>query len=145
MVTFRNAEAYARVNGLGLWGESTETVQVNPETYREQSNRTKTSDASVIISYVEYRGADEYVELKNTGRTPLNLDGWRILSVRGEQEYHLSDITLQPGETVSIHSGKDAIEIVWTYAYIHNNRGDAVTVFDSHGALVDYFGWGEYK
>jgi len=144
-VTFRNAEAYARVNGLGLWGESTETVQVNPETYREQSNRTKTSDASVIISYVEYRGADEYVELKNTGRTPVNLDDWRILSVRGEQVYHLSDFILQPGGTISIHSGKDAIEIVWTYAYIHNNRGDAVSVFDSHGALVDYFGWGEYK
>ena len=145
MVTFRNAEAYARVNGLGLWGESEETAQVNPETYREQNNRIKTSDASVIISNVEYRGSDEYVELKNTGRTPVSLDGWRILSVRGEQVYHLSDFILQPGGTISIHSGKDAIEIVWTYAYIHNNRGDAVSVFDSSGDLVDYFGWGEYQ
>ena len=75
----------------------------------------------------------------------VNLDGWKLLSVSGEQEYHLSDSILQPGDTVSIHSGKDATGIVWTYSYIHNNRGDAVVVFDSHGELVDYFGWGEYK
>jgi hypothetical protein len=40
---------------------------------------------------------------------------------------------------------KAATGIIWTNTYIHNNRGDAVSVFDSHGNLVEYFGWGEYK
>ena len=144
-IMFRNAEAYAKLNNIGLWGNHEELSTTYTNTEQTRKKLLRTSDASVIISNVMYYGSDESVELKNTGNIPINLDGWRILSVSGEQEYYLSDITLNPRETFSIHSGKEATVNVWTNAYIHNNRGDAVRVYDSFGKLVDYFGWGEYK
>jgi len=34
---------------------------------------------------------------------------------------------------------------IWSLIQFFNNNGDAVRAYDSHGYLVDYFGWGEYQ
>jgi hypothetical protein len=72
----------------------------------------------------------------------VQLSGWDIVSVVGPQLFTFPAYTLQPGASVSVHSGPDAPPtggnvIRWTGAYIWNNDGDSAELRDPAGALVD--------
>lgn len=48
--------------------------------------------------------ANEWIELKNTGSSPVNLQGWRIGDVNG-QSGPMPDFILEPGSFVIICTG----------------------------------------
>lgn len=84
----------------------------------------------------------EMIALTNTGDTAVNLGGWKIVSVNGNQVYTFpQEFILYSRGSVYVTSGPDAIDnpsfyMKWTNANIWNNAGDAAELYDSSGKLI---------
>ncbi|MCF4138772.1 lamin tail domain-containing protein [Streptomyces sp. Tue 6430] len=88
----------------------------------------------------------EWVELTNTTRHAVNLDGWR-LSNRDGRVYTFDDYRLAPRATVRIHTGEgrdtrsdlfqDRRREVW------DNRADTATLRNDRNRFVDAESWGD--
>ena len=122
-----------------------------PETETSEATTVKTventeDEITIIISNIDYKGKPEYVELENIGTTDISLKNWRLLSVKGDQDYYFEDIIIKAGEQIRVYSGKNAVgPILWTTGNIHNNKGDAVELSDATMKLIASDGWGEYS
>ena len=104
------------------------------------SNPSKQSDEVEIIS----KDLDaELVKVKNNSSEAVNLNGWQLISVEGDQVFYFPNITLQLGETISISSGPDAKEsdaiLKWTNKQIWLNTGDAAKLVNTKGEVVSEF------
>jgi len=145
MTLFRSAETYARKKQRGLWkneetSQQTTTVSGNQNTNTSKPSNLVSTSGNVIISYVKAHSSAEYVEIKNIGSSSVNLSGWKLVSVEGNQSHRLSG-TLGVGQTLKIYSGPEAEGRIWTKNYIHNNNGDEVRLYDASGKLVDSEKW----
>ena len=82
----------------------------------------------------------ELVKVKNNSNEAVNLNGWQLISVEGNQVFNFPNITLQPGETISVSSGPDAKEsstiLKWTNKQIRLNTGDAAKLVNKKGEVV---------
>jgi competence protein ComEC len=93
----------------------------------------------VAIDSVDLRA--EVVIIANSGTETVDLSGWRLVSVKGEQVFHFPPGTiLAAGATVQIVSGKDAAAgagvLVWTKNDIWNNSGDPAELYDANQRLI---------
>ena len=140
MEIFQRAEEIARENGLGLWGSVPESEIVDMLEKGKYKPTTSISERPAVkIVSIQYRGPNEYVLIKNVGDVPVNLRGWKLYS-EGGQWYTFPEVILQPGETVSVHSGPSASgPLVWTKRYVWNDRGDKASLYDANGRLVDEY------
>ncbi|MFD5817009.1 lamin tail domain-containing protein [Streptomyces sp. NPDC127038] len=87
----------------------------------------------------------EWVELTNSGRRGVNLDGW-TLSDREGNRYTFNHYRLAPRSTVRVHTGfgrdtnrdlyQDRRNEVW------NNHADVATLRTERGRFVDSVSWG---
>lgn len=86
---------------------------------------------------------DEYVVLKNTGNSDVNLQGW-VLKDEAEHVYNFPDTILEAGSTVTIHTGSgtnSGTNLYWgSGTAVWNNEGDTVYLLDN-GSLVDSYSW----
>lgn len=82
----------------------------------------------------------EVVAIKNMGTTTVNLSGWRLVSVEGNQTYNFPSYNLAAGATVYVTSGANAKSggnyLKWTGSYIWNNSGDAAKLIDPKGVTI---------
>lgn len=103
------------------------------------SGGTANTYSKVIISKVDKSA--EIVTLKNTGSTDVNLSGWVLVSVTGNQRYTFPSYTLKAGASVTVASGKATGNLKWTTRYIWNNdSSDPAQLYDSAGSLISTFG-----
>ncbi len=131
MDLFEKFQQYAQEQNIGMWKEPSMVGKA----------------ISLTIASVEYRGSDEYVQIKNVSNEQINLKGWKIASMPiDKQIFAFPDITLQPGESVYVHTGPNAgvnklpgINIVWTKSYIWNDNGDTCTLIDASSNVVDSY------
>ncbi len=131
MVLFDQFQQYAQEHGVGMWQDKAMVGKAVPLT----------------IVRIEYKGRDEYVQIKNVSRKTINLMGWKITSMpMDKQKFIFPSITLQPGESAFVHSGPNAgatklsgINIVWTKRYIWNNKGDTCRLYDPSGKEIDVY------
>ncbi|WP_227356129.1 lamin tail domain-containing protein [Haladaptatus salinisoli] len=83
---------------------------------------------------------DEYIVLKNTGNTPLDLSGWQIRDEADHSYTVPNGVTLEPGAQITIHTGsgeKTNTDLYWGSGQpIWNNGGDTVIVVDTEGTTV---------
>ena len=93
----------------------------------------------------------EYVQIRNAGAKPWTLTGWSIRDVSGYKFAFPEGFTVQPGDTVTIHTGSGKnrpLHLYWGQgSYVWNNTGDKVTFKNSSGKVVDtcaYAGDGSY-
>lgn len=104
------------------------------------SSTTKGNE-TVVISSKDV--VEEMVGIQNKGTTPVNLSGWQLVSVEGNQRFDFPDMTLQPNETIYITSGSDAKEgngyIKWTGRQIWLNSGDPAQLINPKGEIVSEF------
>jgi hypothetical protein len=87
-------------------------------------------------------GRDEFVRILNDGPAAVNLFGWSIFSVIGAERFTFPSYNLEPGDTVSVHSGPDAPPsggsiFRWTTDFIWVGTGDAAQLKDPAGTVVD--------
>jgi endonuclease YncB( thermonuclease family) len=117
----------SRAAGIGMWSE---------DPYEDRPEAPE--DAAVTMTVNLYT---EEVVITNVTDEILDLSGWRILSIVGEQEFVFPEGTvLEPGESISVTSGKMAREdkgdLIWTKGYIWNNDGDPGKLIDRNGNVV---------
>lgn len=83
----------------------------------------------------------EWVQIRNFGAKPWDLTGWSLRDVTGFKYKFPAGFTVQPGVTVTIHTGKGtnrALHLFWKQgAYIWNNTGDKATLKNASGKVVD--------
>ncbi len=103
------------------------------------SNGTANSSSKVIISNVDK--VAEIVTIKNTGTSDVNLSGWVLVSVTGNQRYTFPSYSLKAGASVTVASGTATGDLKWTTSNMWNNSSsDPAQLYDSTGNLVSTFG-----
>ncbi|SHH23841.1 lamin tail domain-containing protein [Clostridium grantii] len=99
---------------------------------------TATSNTGIVISDIDKVG--EIVTIKNTSGVDVNLEGWTLVSVTGDQRYTFGDFVIKAGASITIASGKSEGDIKWCAANIWNNSGDDFGVLmDDKGSVFSSF------
>jgi len=97
---------------------------------RPDPNSASAPNMPVAIVNIDKRA--EEVTLRNVSDAPINLDGWIMCSIRGNQTHTGIGGPLGPGETrVYRHAGAEAI---WS-----NAESDPGALYDPEGRLVAYW------
>jgi hypothetical protein len=100
-----------------------------------------TGSAPIVLSLAVDEQA-ETAAITNAGIGPVELTGWKLLSVRGNQVFDQfpDGIVLMPGETLTITSGPAAKTgagfLRWTNQNMWSNSGDPGRLIDSDGNVV---------
>jgi hypothetical protein len=83
----------------------------------------------------------EWVQVHNYGAKAWTLTGWSVRDVTGYKFTFPSGFTLQPGDTVTLHTGPGKnrpLHLYWGQgSYIWNNTGDKATLKNSSRNVVD--------
>ncbi|HZG70379.1 MAG TPA: S-layer homology domain-containing protein [Chondromyces sp.] len=97
-----------------------------------------TGDARIVSKNL----STEVVAIKNNGNTSIDMSGWYLVSVEGNQRFDFPDgYILKAGATVYITSGPNAKHqppayLKWTTANIWNNSGDMARLYNGNGVKV---------
>jgi len=103
---------------------------------------SKSSAPTVSVEIISKDLEKEEVVIENNGNADVNMSGWKLISVAGNQTFTFPNgFILKKGQTVTITSGKNAYSnppsvLKWTTANIWNNSGDAAKLIDSTGRVV---------
>ncbi|MFJ5811994.1 lamin tail domain-containing protein [Streptomyces sp. NPDC093093] len=91
---------------------------------------------------------NEWVEIRNTTRQPVNLRGWTLRDADGNR-YRFHDIRIASRGTIRVHTGtgRDSRTDVFQgkREYIWGNRADTATLRDDRGHTVDTDSWGRRR
>ncbi|MBT3167550.1 lamin tail domain-containing protein [Streptomyces sp. Vc74B-19] len=90
----------------------------------------------------------EWVEITNSSRRAVNLDGWTLRDEDGHR-YTFDNYRLRARSTVRVHtgSGRDTRSDVYQDRrhYVWDNRSDTATLRDDRGRFVDSEAWGQRR
>jgi hypothetical protein len=112
---------------------------VNPD----EVNKTLVKEASEQVNIIELDKKAEFIILKNNDDVDLDLTGWKILSVRGEQSFIFSEYILKVDSTVKIgDSDKNSdVDLHWLNGQgtWSNSKSDPAELYNAKGELVDRY------
>ncbi len=93
------------------------------------------SPNGIIISLLEK--GNELVTIKNTTTADVNLQGYKLVSEKGNQIYVFPNYLLKAGASVKVASGDATGDLKWTTQNMWNNsETDPAALYDSKGVLV---------
>ena len=82
----------------------------------------------------------EVVTLKNKSNEDVDLSGWVLLSVKGDQSFTFPPGSIiKAGSTLTIASGDAEGDIKWTSKNIWNNDGDPAKLINAEGIVVSEY------
>ena len=136
-------------------GQATPEASQNTPAAAPGSNPNAQTNNAVQIVTVRFDGTkgnkepDEYVELANTGKEPVDISGWSVLSLSHDDQFTWDKYVLQPQAhirvyTNEVHSDTGGFSFgspnpVWT------NTGDVAELLDQNGAVVSRYAYGNKK
>ena len=98
----------------------------------------------LIINEVSVQNGG-WVELKNTGSSPVSLQGWEIMNSGGSDA--LPDLVVQPGAYLVVAASRAArADFYLADGSIGSglvSSGDMLALVDADGQVVDLLNWGE--
>ncbi|NEE21593.1 lamin tail domain-containing protein [Streptomyces sp. SID7499] len=90
----------------------------------------------------------EWVEITNTARRAVNLDGWTLQDEDG-RTYTFNHYRLEGRATVRIHTGigRDTDSDLYQDRrhYVWDNRSDTATLRNDRGRFIDDESWGHHR
>lgn len=122
-----------------------QTYRVSAKPWKNGPSPTPNPVAKTDIRIIGVDEANEKVSIKNFGSSNVNMTGWKLVSVEGNQAYDFpTDFILKAGATVTIASGSNAVNnppsiLRWTNGNIWNNSGDPAQLFNAGGGKVSEF------
>jgi hypothetical protein len=99
----------------------------------------------VAISNVQYEG-QEYVELKNSGGTSLDLGGWTLRD-KNDSDQKLTfppGVQIEAGGTIQVYTEAGHPYSFNSKSPIWNNCGDALELHDASGNIVATYAYGTH-
>ena len=101
--------------------------------------QSSTSDEGVSITYLNLK--EEYVMIKNSGSSSVDLTGWEVKDEENKHTYNFPSFQLEAGSTVTLYTGEGSdseTELYWgSGSPFWNNDGDTAFLYDSGGNLID--------
>ncbi len=136
----------AREAGRGLWSATAEAV-ATPESRSasvplDTAPQPPPAASGSAVQITEHRGGStpEYIAITNIGSEPVDLTGWQLHSVRGDQWFAFpAGHVLAAGATVRVYSATGSAPadgLLWTEKNMWNNEGDEARLIDASGAVV---------
>ncbi|MFC4778376.1 thermonuclease family protein [Paenibacillus sp. GCM10023252] len=133
--SYKLLERKARSTDKGIWGLDHDSAGASP---------SPKPGASGITMEVDKRG--ETVLLRNLSAKAIALEGWRLVSVRGEQSFQFPSYELRPGASVTVSSTKtsssskpasNSTTLQWEASNIWNNtESDPARLYTAEGTLA---------
>jgi hypothetical protein len=109
--------------------DSAPAEPAGPPAQTESASTAEASDFPVKIARINK--FSEIVTLENVSSEPVDLTGWKLISVRGEQEHHSIDGMLAPGQKRYFPNlGKK----IW-----NDDQRDDGALYNPAGQLVSYW------
>ncbi|WP_077212032.1 S-layer homology domain-containing protein [Bacillus dakarensis] len=151
------SEVVSRLKAAGsalysTMGQGDIVVSTNGQSYRVSAkpwqSGTSPAPSPVVksdIRIISVDEANEKVTIKNAGSLNVDMSGWKLVSVEGNQTYDFpTGFILKAGATVTIASGSNAVNkppniLRWTNANIWNNSGDPAQLFNAGGGKVSEY------
>lgn len=100
---------------------------------------TSTSDEGIEISGLSLK--DEFVKIKNSGSSSVDLTGWQIKDEGDKHTYTFPSFQLEAGATVTLYTAEGyntGTELYWGSGNpFWNNDGDTAFLYDNEGYLID--------
>ncbi len=95
--------------------------------------------SGIVIGAVDKKA--EIVTLTNSGPADVDLSGWVLVSVAGNQRFAFPAVTLGASQSLTVASGGATGDLIWTSANIWNNESsDPARLYDAGGKLVSSYG-----
>ena len=92
---------------------------------------------NTVIEIINIDKKDELVTIKNISSSTVNLKDWKLISLRGNQEFIFPEYNLESGETLIITSGELKGDLTWGSTNIWNNtESDPAELYDNNGKLI---------
>ena len=106
----------------------------------------KSTSVSISDLYVGNPGEKpnkEYVTITNTGKSALNMKGWKITNEGKKRTYVFPSYTLKSKSSVPVYTGKrrnTANSLFWgTNHEVWNDNGDTAYLYDARGNFVNSY------
>ena len=110
----------------------------SPTTSTVNTGTSTTSKAKVVISNVDKVG--EIVTIENKSANDVNLSGWVLVSVTGNQSYTFPSYILKAGAKVTVASGGKSGDLIWSKSNMWNNStSDPAQLYDAQGNLISTY------
>ncbi len=106
-----------------------------------EPNTLVPSPAGPVLT-LEVNLETERARITNTGSDAVDLEGWELVSTRGDQRFVFNDpLQLAPGRSVTVVSGPNASDdppniVFWTESFIWRNAGDPGELRNPDGVLI---------
>jgi hypothetical protein len=117
---------------------------VNPDEVNQGLGLTSQNgqnSSGVTISELDKKA--EYIVIKNAGTSAVDLTGWKIVSVRGNQTFTFPAFSLAAGAAVKIgdSANNSGIDFHWLDGggTWNNSESDPAELYDSSGKLIDVY------
>ncbi|MGH8102973.1 MAG: lamin tail domain-containing protein [bacterium] len=127
-------DANGKVAPRGIWADKEYRSSLHITSFHANPSGDESKDPNL-----------EYLRVCNISLDPISLIGYKLTDAQ-RHAYFFPDVTLPPGYTVVVFSGKGPdltdpsrpIELYWGAPYpIWNNSGDTATIYDPKGKRVD--------
>ncbi|WP_169907659.1 S-layer homology domain-containing protein [Priestia abyssalis] len=102
-----------------------------------------TPQPAAKIDLVSVNVQTETAMIKNIGTVNVDMTGWKLVSVEGNQTYEFpSGYVLKAGAIVYVTSGRNAKNqppayLKWTGSYMWNDKGDPAKLINAEGKVVE--------
>lgn len=128
---YKQLEQQAKQAMKGLWSNASDTSNTDFPV-------KKAARSGILI---EVDKSAELVTIKNTSNEPVTLDGWKLVSVRGNQTYPFDPYVLNPQQKIVISSADeppfDSSVLEWGEQNIWNNKeSDPAELYNAYNELV---------
>jgi endonuclease YncB( thermonuclease family) len=124
-----------------------QAIQKPDGLWNECSIPYKKESLLITIADIQYIGDDEILTLHNKSDNPIDLTGWKLVSLPSQLFTLPRPCTIQPYARLRIHSGPKADrrntdcskgDLFWTNSAIWNNDGDNALLQMPGTIVVDY-------
>ncbi|GAA0180848.1 hypothetical protein SH2C18_34720 [Clostridium sediminicola] len=106
----------------------------------QSSEIEESIESNYGIEITDIDRINEIVTIKNTFDKDVNLEGWTLVSVTGNQKYVFDDYIIEAGDSITVARGKAEGDIKWCKSYIWNNVSeDKGKLIDPNGNIVCNF------
>lgn len=124
---------------------------VNPDVANESINETETqedtstNDTSVDsnVTIIELDKYAEFIILKNNSDESIDITGWKIVSVRGNQSFIFTQYVLQPNTTVKVGDIEKNPDVDFHWldgrGTWNNSQSDPGELYDNNGTIIDRY------
>lgn len=112
---------------------------VNPD--EVNTKVIESTNKEVMISELDKRA--EYIVIKNSGIKPVQLKGWKIVSVLGNQSFIFPTFTLKPNSIAKVGDSKRNYDTDFHWldsqGTWNNTKSDPAELYNTNGELVDRY------